>query len=331
MLYNSVIIQEFDIYLPLGGITLRPPCELVQKDFLPLVRAELARHLKEQGLSQSVIADNLGLTQAAVSKYLNQSTIDSRLKNLIGDLTLSLAELIITGSNKSDLLVKEVCSTCMRLRIGSEICRLHKNQVPALNEMNCSICSELLGGTGPVFSQHVDVLNDMQESLEIIENSETFKHIIPQVRANLVACDKSTTSISDVVGVPGRITLVGGKAKATENPRFNTSHHTAKLLLLIKGLVPRVRACLCISGLDEVVKASKAIGLKVIPLPDSTSDVTSIADSFQSHGVKTRRGKPFGIHVPCGIGVEPILYLFGSNAKELAQLSITISDYLLQS
>ncbi|MHA1928230.1 MAG: thiamine-phosphate synthase family protein [Candidatus Thorarchaeota archaeon] len=309
---------------------MRPPCELVQKDFLPLVRAELARYLKTQGLSQSIIAENLGLTQAAVSKYLNQSTVDSRLKNLIGDLTIRLADLILSGSNRSNLLVREVCSVCMRLRIGSEICRLHKKQAPALNELDCSICSELLGGTEPVFSHHVDVLNDMHEALEIIENSETFKHIIPQVRANLVACDKSTTTIYDVVGVPGRITLVGGKAKATENPRFDASRHTAKLLLLIKGIVPSVRACLCISGLDEVVNASKSARLKVTPLPTSTSDVTSIADSFQSYGIKTRKGKLFGIHVPGGIGVEPILYLFGINAKELAKLSITISDYLIQ-
>ncbi len=331
MLYNSVIISELDKYLPFGGITLRPPCELVQRDFLPLVRSELARTLKEHGLSQSVIANNLGLTQAAVSKYLNQSTNDSRLKKLLDDLTPKLAELVLSGSKSSDLLVREVCLTCMRLRIGSEICRLHKNQVPTLNELNCSVCSDLLGGNEPVFSQHLDVLNDMQESLEIIEASETFKHIIPQVRANLVVCNKSTTSVSDVVGVPGRITLVGGKAKATENPRFDASHHTAKLLLLIKGLVPSIRACLCISGIDQVVTSSKAVGLTVTSLQHSTSDVSVIANSFESQGSKARKGKPFGVHVPGGIGVEPILYLFGPNAKDLAQLSTTISDYLIQS
>ena len=308
---------------------MRPPCELVQREYLPILRAALARKLKERGFSQNEIAQNIGVTQAAVSKYLNQPSSKTRLTQLVSSPVTTLVDMITDKSSSSDQIVKEVCSTCMRLRIGSEICRLHKVQIPSLSNANCSICSELLGGNEPSFSEHLRVLDEMFDALSIIENSETFKLVIPQVRANLVACDESAETTSDVVGIPGRITLVGGKAKATESPRFDASHHTANLLIQVKTSWPRICSCLCISGRDDVIKASDDIGLVVVSISDSTSDVQSIASGFTNKVTKKNFKIPIALHVPGGIGVEPILYLFGATAIDLGHLSDSISKALV--
>jgi predicted transcriptional regulator len=48
-------------------MTLHLPSEIIVERFLPTVRAMLAGALDEQGLTQQKIADELGVSQAAVS------------------------------------------------------------------------------------------------------------------------------------------------------------------------------------------------------------------------------------------------------------------------
>ena len=91
---------------------MRPPCELVQREYLPILRAELARKLKERGFSQNEIAQNIGVTQAAVSKYLNQPSSKTRLTQLVSSPVTTLVDMITDKSSSSDQIVKEVCSTC---------------------------------------------------------------------------------------------------------------------------------------------------------------------------------------------------------------------------
>jgi uncharacterized protein len=49
------------------------PCEVASKSVIPALRAMIARELIEDyGMKQAIVAEKLGVTQAAVSKYLHQ-------------------------------------------------------------------------------------------------------------------------------------------------------------------------------------------------------------------------------------------------------------------
>lgn len=299
---------------------MRPPCEIVQRDFLPDLRASLSKKLKETGLSQMEIAERIGLTQAAVSKYLQQKDKKRRIDHYIDVLASRLADGLRDNSISSAEVLKEVCGTCMTLRIGSEICSLHRKAITSLDEEECIICSELLGGSDQELTIRSSVLIDMQEGLEIIENSTTFFLLVPEVRANLVACSKDASTIPEVAGVPGRITLIQGKARVFSGPQFGTSRHTASLLLRVKERWSSYRACLCIGGSTSVIDASEKEGVHVIHLDHSAHDASTIAE----YALCTQQSRPkgfLGIHVPGGIGVEPILYIFGKSAVQLADLS----------
>ncbi len=111
---------------------MRPPCELVIRDFLPAVRAGTAKALRERGLSQSEIANGLDITQAAVSKYLSQPSPTGQEHKSVATLVKTLTDLIISGSGGSDKTTKAVCSSCMYLRLGSSICKSHRDAVPRL-------------------------------------------------------------------------------------------------------------------------------------------------------------------------------------------------------
>jgi predicted fused transcriptional regulator/phosphomethylpyrimidine kinase/predicted transcriptional regulator len=306
---------------------MRPPCENVQKEFLPAVRTQLAQSLRQIGLSQMEIASRLDVTQAAVSKYLSQPIQQSELNDEILVLVARLTEMIQIPETKADTLVKELCSTCMSSRLGSILCRLHQKSIPSLKALNCQICSELLGGSDDGLATRAKVIGDMQEALQNIATSITFERIVPQVRANLVACIPNASSLEDVAGVPGRITIIGGHAVAPVGPQFGTSHHTAELLLKARSLWPNIRACLCVSGEDSVVKSAIENGIKVASIKVSASEAVKIFDGLLL--VKKRPGKTVrfpAIHVPGGFGVEPILYLFGPTASELSEQCVNISE-----
>jgi len=49
---------------------IRPRCEIIVQYVLPVIRAEMAVRMKEEGISQAQIARILGVTPAAVNLYV---------------------------------------------------------------------------------------------------------------------------------------------------------------------------------------------------------------------------------------------------------------------
>ena len=308
---------------------MRPPCEFVQKEYLQSFRIALSQELHDRGLSQGDISRRMSITQPAVNKYLGLSLGDGPIPIIAGKLAAKLTRKILDATARDDELVKEICRTCMELRIGSHICQLHRMSVPSLGDLNCQICSDLLGGQDLDFTKKAEVVNDMQEALRLIESSSGFPKIIPQVRTNLVSCDAVASLAEDVAGVPGRITLVGGQARALMGPQFGTSKHTATLLLWAKSMWAHIRACICISGLEEVVNSAKKQKIKIFRTSNPASNVDDIIKlGKEAVGKQRSRMKFIALHVPGGIGVEPILYIFGPNAVSLSKVCIKISERL---
>ncbi len=308
---------------------MRPPCEIVQRDFLRVVRTFVARSLRDEGFSQTEIARKMDMTQAAVSKYLSQPVTKTRLSPEIGSLSEKLKEMLKIGETTSDQIVREICSTCMRSRIGSTLCDMHQEKVPSLKEANCEVCSRLLGGRDDTLAERAMVISDMLDALRTIELSSTFEKIVPQVRANFVACNDLAETVKDVAGVPGRITIVDGYARALISPQFGASSHTAELLLYAKDKWTRIRSCLCISGTNNVVQTARKIGFKIVSITEPESSASRIIKALKTITQLPGERTTFpAIHVPGGIGVEPILYLFGTSAKELSERSIKLSDSL---
>jgi predicted fused transcriptional regulator/phosphomethylpyrimidine kinase len=84
-----------------------------------------------------------------------------------------------------------------------------------------------------------------------------------------------------------------------------------------------------VSGRENVVKSAGKSGFKILFMEDPESDASKIAKSLSrtNHLPGPKTAFP-AIHIPGGYGIEPILYLFGPSAVELAQRSIRLSDVL---
>ncbi len=305
---------------------MRPPCELVQREFLPAFRSELTHALYERGLSQNQIAARLEITQAAVSKYLKHPVEPAVGKRAIDTSVQKIVEMIEAEEAQADAMVKILCSTCMSLRIGSDLCHRHRETVESLGEAKCKICNELLGGHKELV-RRAGVLEDMEQAIRMIEQTRGFIRLLPQVRASLVACSAEAKTADQVVGVPGRITDIKGRAMAPAEPEYGASQHTASILLWAKEKIPRVRACICISGREEIARSVEEIGFTLIRLKEPASEVDQIS-RLADKAMKSVRAERCAIHIPGGFGVEPVIYLFGKTATELAEMCETIALHL---
>lgn len=120
------------------------PCEIVVRDYLPVVRAAMARELSEHyKLKQSQIASLLGVTQASISHYLSAKRGYSlQLSKRHSDLAMmgkKLAKALVEGTSSMQVIAT-VCNLCKNLRVNDVICELHKKAFTVLKDTTCDIC-----------------------------------------------------------------------------------------------------------------------------------------------------------------------------------------------
>ncbi len=289
------------------------------------VRQGLARALREHALSQIQIADKIGVTQAAVSKYLGQDQDSDSLASEIVHVVNELTDAVLVG--ESDAVLTEIlCKTCMLLRIGGRICVLHRQSQKSLSDSECQICTALLGGQSE-FTERATVLEDMKAALRLLESAPNFHLLIPQVRTNLVMCDRSATTPSDVAGVPGRITVIGRQARALASPEFGASGHTARVLLAARTVWPAVFACLGVKATVDVINEARRSEFKIFEAPPEEYRNEDLSEFLKTLPID-RMCKSPALYVHGYIGIEPILYLFGESASTLVQHAVSLCDRL---
>ncbi len=94
------------------------PCETIIKRFLPAIRSSITKELfNKYDFNQEEIAKRLGVTQAAVSKYLSGKYAQN-IKNLeknkkIKEISKKLSSLIVADRNNKAKLVSHVCNSCI--------------------------------------------------------------------------------------------------------------------------------------------------------------------------------------------------------------------------
>ena len=287
--------------------------ELVVEEFLPTFRSLLAEQLRERGLTQSEVADLLGISQSAVSKYVhgdverNPRLVESEQ---LRDLVDRLAEGLAAGSmTPTEALVEaEVC--IRELERGGMLADLHSEAVPGLDDYGADFAvhdpDSRLRAAGRVRSS-------VRRGLRILENTSGFAPLIPAVGSNLVEALPDATSIEDVAAVPGRILDVSGQATVPGDPEFGVSQHVASVLLAARDAGSEANAALNIAY-DEVTVATLADdGLTVVefdPEADLADGIAAALADQPNADVLYQTG---------GMGIEPIVYLLAPDAVTAAE------------
>jgi predicted transcriptional regulator len=120
------------------------PCEVAVKSVIPAIRSAIARELTEtHGLKQKEVAELLGVTQTAVSKYTShcrgaifEVTEVQGVQPIIKKTVLLLAN----GEINKYELAEKLCLVCGIIRQSGLMCILCKLSDPNIDASKCVVC-----------------------------------------------------------------------------------------------------------------------------------------------------------------------------------------------
>ena len=287
--------------------------EIVVEEFVPTFRSLLAEALRERGLTQNEVADLLGISQSAVSKYVhgeverNERLLESeRMRDLVDRLAEGLADGEMTPSEalvEAEVAIRE-------LERGGVLADMHAEAVPELADR------------GDGFAIHDPdsrmraagrVLASVRRGLRIVENARGFATLIPAVGSNLAECLPDADAIEDVAAVPGRIFEVQGRVEIPGEPAFGVSQHVATVLLAARAAGSEARAVLNVRYDEEIVRALENGGLVAAEFDPEADPDAAIADALAA------TPDADVLYQSGAMGIEPIVYVLGPDAPTVAE------------
>lgn len=100
---------------------MKIPCEIIVWQVLPVIRREFAKSMIENHkLTQKKTAEKLGLTEAAVSRYISGKRGTSEILDgeILSEITKSVNE-IVEGNGTS--MIEETCRICNLIKTSGII------------------------------------------------------------------------------------------------------------------------------------------------------------------------------------------------------------------
>ncbi|MFX1404356.1 MAG: thiamine-phosphate synthase family protein, partial [Promethearchaeota archaeon] len=228
---------------------VRPPCEIMVNQVLPALRALISHHLIEDfGFTQTQIAKVLGITQASVSRGLKQlSRFESYFSPGVKKAAREFAETLAQERQSLDESIERLCIFCQNQKIGGLLCRLHRRENPELE--TCEVC---IRGVAP--NLRAGILENLLHGMDILRESSTFPHVIPQVQSQLVMSLPEATNVDEVAGFPSRIGIHNNQAHTFTGPEFGASKHLAAILLQVQQSNTEKQAAIVIKYLEGMEK-----------------------------------------------------------------------------
>jgi predicted transcriptional regulator len=120
------------------------PCEIAVKSVIPAIKAAIAKELVEKhSLKQNQVAEALGISQSAVSKYTRQVRGHViRIDDIeeIQPLINNMITLLIDGNPKRAEFLSLFCQTCITIRKKGLMCQFCQKTDPKIEIEECGFC-----------------------------------------------------------------------------------------------------------------------------------------------------------------------------------------------
>ena len=303
------------------------PYEIIVEKILPYIKALVAIELYSQGLSQNRIGKLLGVSQAMVNKYISKQREHyiAKLKSTgideheILDIVKTLTAILRRRDVKESIIA--VNSLIHRLLVEGKLCTLHMKLYPQIPKP-CNICR--------VVNQRYNVdphILNVKEAVKLLESDPYAYLLVPEVGLNIAECTYNAKSISDVVAVPGRIVKVMRGVRAVASPVYGASRHLASILLAANNIDKSIRACINVRCDEKFIKVMRKRRYSII-----FSGPHKSPEGVERRIIELmlREGRvPKAIVDRGGMGLEPIIYIFGENAVNVVKdaLSIVIEAF----
>jgi len=120
------------------------PCEVAVKSVIPAIRSAIARELTQSyGLKQEKVAQLLGVTQTAVSKYTRHCRGAVLEVEEVDDAQPVLKETVwslANGEMNKYELAEKLCLVCKIIRKKGLMCKLCALSDPTIDNSQCIVC-----------------------------------------------------------------------------------------------------------------------------------------------------------------------------------------------
>jgi len=120
------------------------PCEVAVKSVIPAVRAVLAKELAERhSMKQNQVAEILGISQSAVSKYNSKvrgHVIEIEEIEEIQTPINNMITLLVNRKNRRTEFLKLFCQTCIIIRKRGLMCQFCQKTDSTIETEECNFC-----------------------------------------------------------------------------------------------------------------------------------------------------------------------------------------------
>ncbi|HUK92975.1 MAG TPA: thiamine-phosphate synthase family protein [Methanomicrobiales archaeon] len=172
------------------------------------------------------------------------------------------------------------------------------------------------------------MIGRMAVALGELEGCREFAPLVPEVRTNLVYARARAKTRDDVLGIDGRVTVVGGMPRAAGGVRFGASSHMARLIIELRKVDPSMRAGIDFANTPHLTawlaEYCRKMGwvFSVIDRrgePDGIRDAEAASMPWKvAEAVRAAGGRAPKVFYETGaIGKEPVSVLVGRDPLEV--------------
>ncbi len=177
-----------------------------------------------------------------------------------------------------------------------------------------------------ISNEKLDVINQIKEIYNFIYDKKRFSKLIPEVRLNISGSLPNAKDKSGIAGIEGRITIINGYPKASGDIKFGVSDHTARLILTAKEFDESINFVMNLKYIPALVKLiQEKTDLKTYEFirESQPNNIREREHSTMQWLIREYIEKSGHNKIPDIIwdngakGKEPMIRLFGTNAKDM--------------
>lgn len=305
-------------------MSFRLPSEIIVNRVLPTLRAGLVREMGDRGITQQEIADYLGVTQAAVSKYASgEITVESRIRDdpRTQETIERIAEGFESGTVDEYEALAEILDLIREFEDRGPICELHEEAMPALQGLGCDLC---VRGTDDRLTAERDVLDGVRRAARRLATTDGTSVFIPNVGTNVGYALSDATDPTDVAAIPGRMYTTNNRVKVPADPEFGASRNVATVILAAMATDTEMRGALNLVTDDSLLNAARDSGIEPMEFDAEYEQRRKrLRERFQQRGTV-----PSVVYHRGAFGIEPITYVLGETAEQAATVATDLIDVL---
>jgi len=226
--------------------------------------------------------------------------------------------------------IRRVCGLCVEARSHGPVCMLHLRDYASLPP-DCAVCVEDMSKVRRRSHEDAEMIDSVREAIALIERYKQVSRLIPEIGMNITYAKQDAQSTADVVGIPGRIHPIAGYPRSSRPPAFGGSSHVARATLAMMSLQPSLRSSMSLRYDADVIEECERLGLAVSGFDrrEEPADVRNVEGTTIPWGIRrafsSSKSPPSVVYDSGGIGKEPMIFLFGTNPMEVAQIAVELA------